>query len=267
MDADESSWDSDAQVAALLGLLRASDEAAAAAAAAGGAAAVAPRLLEDRRLLRRFLRARRGDVEAAAAMLRAHSAWRAEKCGGWWPEANVPVAKVRAQLASGKAYCHGADRKGRPAAWVRVRLHDAKAPREEVFLMTMFLIDEAMARCEASGCEQASVVLDFEGFGMSNYDIEAASHLMGLLSSNYPERLGTLIFVRESLLFWMAWKVVSLFVDARTARKISFLGSDFRGALQREFDDAAVPAWLGGTSDYVYDAAHVDAPTGPNPCE
>jgi hypothetical protein len=266
MDADEASWDSEAQVAALLGLLRASGEAASSA-AAGGGAAVAPRLLEDRRLLRRFLRARRGDVEAAAAMLRAHSAWRAEKCGGWWPEANVPVARVRAQLASGKAYCHGADRKGRPAAWVRVRLHDAKAPREEVFLMTTFLIDEAVARCEVSGCEQASVVIDFEGFGMANHDIEAASHLMSLLSSNFPERLGALIFVRESLLFWMAWKVVSLFVDARTARKISFLGSDFRGALLREFDDAAVPAWLGGASDYVYDAAHVDAPAGPNPCE
>jgi hypothetical protein len=172
---------------------------------------------------------------------------------------------VRAQLASGKADCHGADRKGRPAAWVRVRLHDAKAPREEVFLMTTFLIDEAVARCEVSGCEQASVVIDFEGFGMANHDIEAASHLMSLLSSNFPERLGALIFVRESLLFWMAWKVISLFVDARTARKISFLGTSFREALLAEIDDAVIPKWLGGQSDYSFAVEHIGDAGSTNP--
>ena len=289
---DEAGWDTPQQVATLVDLLLAAPDASSSSSpasprvtsggggggggtpsaaagggtpAAGGCATVAPSLLEDARLLRRFLRARRGDARAAAAMVRRHSEWRAAACGSWWPGANAPLALVRAQLATGKAFCHGVDRQGRPAAWVRVRLHEASAARADIERLTIFVIDEVAARCEALGKEQASVVIDFEGFGMANYDVEAASFLMKTLSDNFPERLARLLFVRESMLFNMAWKIISLFVDARTARKISFLGSDFRAALLAEFDDAQIPTWLGGSSAYVFDVAHVDAPGGPNP--
>jgi hypothetical protein len=59
-----------------------------------------------------------------------------------------------------------------------------------------------------------------------------------------------------------------VFIDARTAKKISFLGSStVRTALQQDMESAVIPTWLGGTCPYVYDPAHVlGGPEGsPNP--
>lgn len=49
--------------------------------------------LNDEHSLRRFLRARQGNVDAAADMLTKHLEWRARECP-WWPAKNVPLDLV-----------------------------------------------------------------------------------------------------------------------------------------------------------------------------
>ena len=230
---------------------------------AGG---VAPILLGDDALVRRFLRARRGDAALALDMLRQHSAWRRSVCGAWWPGGHVHLDKVRRQLATGKAFVHGTDMHGRPVAWIRVGRHFNDTPREEIESLVLFTIDEVCARCDALGVEQATIVCDFDNFGFSNNDTEAASFLMKTLSSNFPERLARMVFVRESVLFWAGWQVIKLFIDERTSRKIVFLGSSYRQGLLELFNDAQLPRWLGGTDDYEFAAEHAtrDGRGGPN---
>lgn len=271
---DPPSWDDAAAVASLRALALASPQTPAPAGAAsepssGSApsdAAVAPILLGDDALVRRFLRARRGDAALALDMLRQHSAWRRSVCGAWWPGGHVPLDKVRRQLATGKAFVHGTDVHGRPAAWIRVGRHFNDTPREEVESLVLFTIDEVCARCDAQGVEQATIVCDFDGFGFANQDTEAASFLMKTLSSNFPERLARMVFVRESVLFWAGWQVIKLFVDERTSRKISFLGSSYRQGLLELFDDAQLPIWLGGKDEYEFRDEHAtrDERGGPN---
>jgi hypothetical protein len=152
---DESTWDTPALVAAVL---------------AAGGTALDP-LFRDAATVRRYLRARRGDVGKALDMLMKTQAWRREATPAW-PAANAAVELVRKDVASGKAYIHGVDRKGRPLTFVRVCLHDAREAREEIERFVLFLIDESIARCDRPphNSEQFSVVIDFEGFGYSNFD-------------------------------------------------------------------------------------------------
>lgn len=221
-------------------------------------------LCDDEANLKRFLRARKGDVHKALELLKTHSEWRKTACPNW-PNSTIEYSLVADECNSGKAWCFGFDRKGRPLCWVVVNKHLATTDRKAVRDFTVFLIDEIIARCDAFGIEQGSIVIDLNGFSSANSDVDAGGYMIECLSANYPERMGRMLFLRESWLFSIAWKVISLFVDARTANKISFLGHSFREKLLEEIDDEYVPTWLGGKSSYVYDPSHIKDASGPNP--
>jgi hypothetical protein len=71
--------------------------------AAGTKGGLAHIFTADEACLQRFLRARRGDVAQALAMLLAHQAWRRSETP-WWPRACCPLAHIAADWRSGKAY-------------------------------------------------------------------------------------------------------------------------------------------------------------------
>ncbi len=77
------------------------------------------------------------------------------------------------------------------------------------------------------------------------------------LGSQYPERLKKIVMMRTPFVFWALWKMVSIFVDKRSADKIVFLkGTDV--AAELGIDKSQVPSWLpGGTSSYEYLPEHV----------
>ena len=225
---------------------------------------ISPKLCNDEALLRRFLRARKGDVHQAFELLKEHSNWRSKHCPNW-PNGQIDFSLVADECNSGKAWCFGYDRKGRPLAWVIVAKHLASTDRKVIRDFTVFLIDEIIARCDACGQEQGSIVIDLNGFSSANSDIDAGGYMIEVLSANYPERMGRMLFLRESWLFSLAWKVISLFADARTAQKISFLGHSFREKLLEEIDDDTIPKFLGGKSTYEYNVTHIKDTNGPNP--
>lgn len=241
--ADESTWDDAARLAALRALP-----------AFGSLDA----LFRDDGTLRRFLRARKGDETAALAALVAHQDWRRTTTPRW-PAATVPLEAVRADVLVGKAYAHGRDREGRPLSWIRVRLHDRNEDRAQIAAFLALMLDEALARCECAphNAEKFSMLIDFDAFGVSNFDVDTATLLIRTLIANFPERLGRLYFVRESWLFWALWRVISVFIDERSAKKIVFLGHDFMPALLEDIDASQIPAWLGGASEYEYSPQHV----------
>ncbi len=171
---DETTWDTDPLVASLIQL--AGDQ-------------LDPLFREDSTACKRFLRARRGDPAEAAKMYLRHQQWRKEETP-WWPASNAPLEKIKADLELGKGYVHGVDRQGRPCSWVRTKLHDANEDRESIHAFVCFTIDEGVARCEraiaalkakgASAAEIAAagtfaIVIDFDGFGYSNFDTETVS--------------------------------------------------------------------------------------------
>lgn len=210
---------------------------------------------------RRFLRGRKGDVNQAIEMALHHQQWRKDTTP-FWPKSCIPLERITDDILSGKAYCYGKDKNGRPVSWVRVKLHDANEDRQQIHDFVSFLIDESVTRCEYAGTEakgQFTIVIDFQDFGYSNFDSETAIYILKMLSQNFPERMGRLYFVRESWLFWALWKIIETagVIDARTARKIKFLGSSYLPELLNEIDSDMIPTWLNGTCSYLYDPQHV----------
>lgn len=71
--------------------------------------------------------------------------------------------------------------------------------------------------------------------------------LTSMNSQNYyPEILGQLYVVNAGILFKAAWSVCKAFVDEKTKKKITTLGSDYKKKLLEHVDAANLPHFLGG---------------------
>jgi hypothetical protein len=119
----------------------------------------------DEPTIQRFLRARRGDVPAALAMLLEHQAWRRAETP-WWPLAAPPMDGLRDDCASLKAYLDGEDADGGPITWVRAARHDKNEDRAQLKRFLSFLSDESVARMERREppSQGMNIVVDFTGF-------------------------------------------------------------------------------------------------------
>jgi hypothetical protein len=176
--AADPSWDDAAAVAAFR------------AAEATGATRLAPIFLDDA-TVQRHLRARKGDVPAALAMLLEHQAWRKVETP-WWPLTAAPVASIHEDFACLKAYHDGEDAEGGPITWVRAALHDKNEDRAQFKRFLSFLSDESVARMERREPkgQGMNIVVDFTGFGYSaGFDVNAGMLIVQTLSAHFPERL------------------------------------------------------------------------------
>jgi hypothetical protein len=225
---------------------------------------------EDTECLKRFLRARRGDVPKALEMLLAHQTFRLTDTP-WWPVQNAPLDSMSEDIHGGKAWVDvGRDKLGHPVSFIRVKLHDASQDAAKSHRFVTFLMDETLARLDRPphNASQFSMVIDFEDFGRANFDTDIALFILKGLQTNFPERLYRLYFVRETWLFWALWKILSVFIDARSAAKIQFLGGSYLPALLEDMDAETIPTWLGGKNEYAYQPWHVLEPSkegNPNP--
>lgn len=74
----------------------------------------------------------------------------------------------------------------------------------------------------------------------------------------FPERLFKLIITREPTAFWVIWKVVGALLDEKVKKKVHFVKAKHVAATLG-VDASVLPTWLGGSSSYVYDYAHLTA--------
>jgi hypothetical protein len=136
--------------------------------AAGKEAGLAHIFLSDEELLRRYLRARRGDIKLTTAMLLETQKWRRAETP-WWPHQCCPLSHIAADWKSGKAYVHGEDSTGSPLAFVQAALHDKNEARETLKQFISFLNDEAVARLESSTVQpkpsQMTIIVSFVSAG------------------------------------------------------------------------------------------------------
>jgi hypothetical protein len=132
--------------------------------AAGAREGLAYIFSSDDACLRRFLRARRGDVAKALHMLLEHQAWRRSETP-WWPHRSCPLEHIAEDWRAGKAYIHGEDGTGSTLAFVQAALHDKNEDRLQLKRFIGFLNDEAVARLESSGVEprpsQMTIIVSF----------------------------------------------------------------------------------------------------------
>lgn len=201
----------------------------------------------------RWHKARGGSVEAAAAGIAAHAAWRPTFVG---PAGRILEESIPAELAARKAYLQGHDNQGCPVVVVQAARHDmGQRDLAQTKRLIVYTLDAACATADTARNPAGQIVclFDLSGLRPRNLDAKALLAIFELLQKHYPERLNSLYFLNAPFLFWGVWSVVSPFVHAATRRKIHFIGA--RGAGRRQLTERipaeVLPAQYGGAAELV----------------
>ncbi|MEW5303023.1 MAG: hypothetical protein WDW36_005755 [Sanguina aurantia] len=192
--------------------------------------------------LRRWLVARKWDVEAAARDLRDHAAYRVQHM----PEGSITQEQVQTDLLQEKSFMNGYNMAGEPFCIVIARRHiphDAAATRRYI----EYCLDAGIRLGQLRGEEwggKMSGIFDLAGVSYANYDLATLKAVFEVLQNHYPERLSKLYLYRAPTAFYALWALVCPFIDPVTKTKIVFLTKE--QALQ-EFPKL-FPAQTCGTS-------------------
>jgi hypothetical protein len=165
----------------------------------------------------RFLIARKGSVEQAAAMLSAARLWHA---------AHFPSAlrELVPALKTGCFFAHGAARDGTPALYFRGALYDSKAATPMQYaLAAAYVIDRALAASPQTAVTVMVHVRAAPGAPNEPADVTFIKNFVKVLSDNYPERLRRLVLYPFPLFGRVVWSLVKVFVDKRSQDKVVLL--------------------------------------------
>jgi|EP00945_MAST-04E_sp_MAST-4E-sp1_P006082 hypothetical protein len=173
----------------------------------------------------RFARARDLDPDEAILMIEKWRLWRLEA-----EIDSITEETVKNEIGSGKAYFHGFDRKGRACLIVRPRLHDPnKRDINEVMRFGVYMLEKGIQLSETKGeSDQICVLYDRNGFEYKNFDRQlfgAGRNLLSMLQDNYAERLGVFYVLGANWLYWMLFKIISVFLTQRSRDKIILIYS------------------------------------------
>ncbi|CAK9111296.1 CRAL-TRIO domain-containing protein C589.09 [Durusdinium trenchii] len=168
--------------------------------------------------LRRFLRARDGNVAEAHKLVLEVLRWRAEH--------NVDRIVKRdyefvAQDRWGMAYWHGRDVAGRPILVIRGCRHDPSLFETEATLR--YLVWKLETKLKEPGVDDVVVIFDVLNITRHNLDMKLVRILIPLLLNYYPERLGVCLVYPTSQIMWILWKMVSRAFDDKTEKKFVFV--------------------------------------------
>lgn len=83
---------------------------------------------------------------------------------------------------------------------------------------------------------------------MSKKVLEFIKNILGISQNYYPEILGNLFVINTGMTFKILWTAVKPFMDEKTKKKITTLGSDYKKKLLEFIDEENLPVLLGGKS-------------------
>jgi len=208
----------------------------------------------DDATLYRYLKARNWKADASRDMLLATMKWREE----FKPD-ETTVDMVASCIQIGGMYIHGYDKYRRPVVYLKVADKPDPHTSEEKLRFITFTLEKAAKLMDKSrGVEKAVWCVDCNNYDRKyNGDLSHSRALLSILQNHYPERLGLFLIIDAPFLFRIFWKLISPFIDAKTMRKIVFLGGtpeEKRKVLQEYIDLKDVPKAYWGDSDFVFNA-------------
>lgn len=99
--------------------------------------------------------------------------------------------------------------------------------------------------------EQAMIVCDYTDLSISPdwFGIEYCKQLFTIDEKYYPERLYKTYLINAPWYFTALYRLVSPWIDPKTATKIVVLGSDYLDTIREDIDDSEIPVEYGGTNE------------------
>ena len=120
----------------------------------------------------------------------------------------------------------------------------------------LYVVCPFLSKLHNKRIDRLTMILDLKGTSISEFlDGKVRSYMgKGLNVGNfyYPETLCKTFIINAPFLFYAQWKIVKMFLDKVTVKKISILGSSYKKEQFACIDKSQVSRFLGGTSDEEY---------------
>lgn len=162
----------------------------------------------------RFLLARKGNLDQAAAMMRSALDWHSS---------NFPAKKVEivSALQTGCFFYHGKALDGTPILFMRGAFYSNKlATPNQYVLAAAYVIDRALAQSDQISVSVLVHASGIAGAPNESADINFIKLFVQVLSDNYPERLKRLVIYPFPWFARALWGVIKMFLDKRTQDKV-----------------------------------------------
>ncbi|XP_077219806.1 sec14p-like phosphatidylinositol transfer family protein isoform X2 [Tasmannia lanceolata] len=190
---------------------------------------------DDEDMILWFLKDRKFRVEDAVTKLTRAIKWRQE-----FRVSELSEESVKSIAGTGEAYLHHFnDVTGRPVLVVVASKHfPAKQDPNESEKLCVFLIEKALSKLPP-GKEEILGIFDLREFRTENGDILFLKFLIDVFYTNYPKRLGQVLFVDAPFVFRPIWQLVKPWLKSY-ASLVRFCSVD---TLRKEyFTDETLPA-------------------------
>ncbi|KAI9573708.1 CRAL-TRIO domain-containing protein [Boletus coccyginus] len=219
----------------------------------------------DDSTLLRFLRARKFNPDEAKTMMMKCQHWRQTVSEIGIDELYDRMDPFdypgRAQVfKSWSMYFHKTDKNGRPVniqffgglnlpeLYKHVtpeKLADSIIVNTEVLLREVF---PAASRASGRPINQSTVIVNLEGFGLSQFwQVRSLVQMSFQISQDYyPDVMGQLIIINAPSSFTFIWSIIKPWLAKETIGKVDILGKDHKEVLLQVVDADDLPTYLGG---------------------
>ncbi|CAG9464620.1 unnamed protein product [Pedinophyceae sp. YPF-701] len=220
--------------------------------------------------LHRFLRARKYDVDATLKMLKDTLKWREQLNVDDKLASGYDVVKLKTIRENRPATYVGWDRTGQPVYVDRIGILNQPAMEKagitsddvvefhirEMEFFTKHMLKDSSKKA-GNTIETCCSVIDVTGLKLSMFTKQVKELFAAISkvdSDNYPETLGRVYVFGAGVVFQTIWKVLKIFLDARTASKIKVMGSGKKALaeLHAAIEPDVLPDFLGGSVDFEY---------------
>ena len=165
----------------------------------------------------RYLVARKGNVEQAAAMMKSAVDWHSSS----FPSKELEIVPA---LQTGCFFSHGTALDGTPILFFRGAFYDSKvATPLQYVLAAAYVIDSVMAESDQISVTVLVHACGQKGAPNESADINFIKTFVQILSDNYPERLKRLVIYPFPWFGRALWTVIKMFVDKRSQDKVVLL--------------------------------------------
>lgn len=131
---------------------------------------------------------------------------------------------------------------GQPVVWVRSKNFDKGRNFDDAVAAAMWMLNDVSEgmTADAAGPQQLTCVYDRRGFSLrKNLDLDLVKAMIDATQNNFPERLARVIVFPTGPVLRTLWKMVRLFMDAKTRSKVEFMaGPD---SLHQYIDASQLP--------------------------